>query len=49
MYQFSFESHRWFPMALRKPKLAKIAAPAGTVPTETAGDTPAAAAAGPGV
>lgn len=28
LYQFGFESHRWFPMALRKPKQAKVGAAA---------------------
>lgn len=27
LYQFSLESHRWFPMALRKPKAVKADAP----------------------
>ena len=43
LYQFGFESHRWFPMALRKPKLLKRdAAPDATC---AAAEAPGAAAA----
>lgn len=43
LYQFSFESHRWFPVALRKPKLLKAdadtAASAGAEASPPAADT----------